>query len=99
MQILKEKMPLCLKTKLYTKCILHMASCKAEIVGLSKKREINWNTNDSKEGWGMLRATFRDQNSYVGLKTYTIAAINSVSGYRENQDVFCQAGYGTCSPK
>lgn len=80
-----------------------MVFCKAEIMRLSKKKEINWNTNDRKVEWAMLRATFRDQNGYVGSITYTVSAINSVSGYRERQDDFChvgpQANYGTHCPK
>lgn len=61
MQILTEKMPLCLKTKLYNRCILPVVSYKAEIREVSKKREINWNANDRKVEWGMLRDfTFRD---------------------------------------
>lgn len=72
-------------------------------MGLSKKRKINWNTNGRKMEYGMLKTTCRDQNGYVSLKIDTISAINSVLGYRENQDSFChvepQAGYGLCSLK
>lgn len=49
----------------------------------------------------MLWTSFRDQN--MSLKTYTLSANNSVSGYRENQKGFChvgpQAGYDLRNPK
>lgn len=64
-QILTEKMPLCLKPKLYSMCILATVACRAETQRLSMKTENHLNTNERRVEWAMLRTMFKRSRTAV----------------------------------